>query len=58
MRKIAPLAPLGVATFGLGYGLKEAGLPSSYLFAALLVIFLYILVLEAVSPQRKDTSLA
>src|SRR5438067_7261729 len=37
MRKIAPLAPLGVATFGLGYGLKEAGLPSSYLFAALLV---------------------
>ncbi len=26
--------------------------------AALLVIFLYILVLEAVSPQRKDTSLA
>src|SRR5437764_7580841 len=37
MRKIAPLAPLGVATFGLGYGLEEAGLPSSYLFAALLV---------------------
>src|SRR5919201_2104990 len=37
MRKIAPLIPLGVATFALGWGLKEAGLPSSYLFAALLV---------------------
>jgi uncharacterized protein len=37
MRKIAPLIPLGVATFAAGWGLKQAGLPSSYLFAALLV---------------------
>src|SRR5919204_34258 len=37
MRRIAALALLGMATFGLGFGLKEAGLPSSYLFAALLV---------------------
>jgi uncharacterized membrane protein AbrB (regulator of aidB expression) len=37
MRKLAPLIPLGVGTAALGWGLKEAGLPSSYLFAALLV---------------------
>jgi uncharacterized protein len=37
MRKLAPLVPLGVATAGLGFGLGKAGLPSSYLFAALLV---------------------
>src|SRR5919204_1109161 len=37
MRKIASLVPVGIATFALGWGLKEAGLPSSYLFAALLV---------------------
>src|SRR5919204_197996 len=37
MRKIASLVPVGIATFALGWGLKGAGLPSSYLFAALLV---------------------
>lgn len=37
MRKLVPLVPLGAATFALGWGLKQAGLPSSYLFAALLV---------------------
>lgn len=37
MRKLAALAAVGAATFGLGWGLKEAGLPSSYLFAALVV---------------------
>lgn len=36
MRRFAALVPLGAVTFGLGFGLKEAGLPSSYLFAALL----------------------
>jgi membrane AbrB-like protein len=37
MRRIAALAPLGAATFGVGWGLERAGLPSPYLFAALLV---------------------
>jgi hypothetical protein len=37
MRKLAPLIPLGAATFALGWGLNQAGLPSSYLFAALIV---------------------
>jgi hypothetical protein len=31
------LIPLGAATAALGWALKEAGLPSSYLFAALLI---------------------
>src|SRR5438067_589964 len=37
MRKYAGLVPLGAATFALGWGLKQAGRPSSYLFAALLI---------------------
>src|SRR5262249_46691860 len=37
MRKYLPLIPLGAAAAALGWALKEAGLPSSYLFAALLV---------------------
>jgi membrane AbrB-like protein len=37
LRRVAPLVPLGAATFGLGYAIDKAGLPSSYLFAALLV---------------------
>jgi uncharacterized protein len=37
MRKYAGLVPLGAATAALGYALDKAGLPSSYLFAALLV---------------------
>src|SRR5436305_1988670 len=37
MRRFAALVPLGAATFGLGFALDRAGLPSSYLFAALLV---------------------
>jgi uncharacterized protein len=37
MRKLAPLVPLGAATFALGFGLDRAQLPSSYLFSALLV---------------------
>jgi uncharacterized protein len=37
MRRFAPLIPLGAATAALGWALGEARLPSSYLFAALLV---------------------
>lgn len=37
LRRIAPLAPLGVATIAVGALLGAAGLPSGYLFAALLV---------------------
>jgi uncharacterized protein len=37
MPKYAALIPLGAATAALGFGLKEVGLPSSYLFAALLL---------------------
>jgi uncharacterized protein len=37
MRKLAPLIPLGAATAALGWALGQAQLPSSYLFAALLV---------------------
>jgi membrane AbrB-like protein len=37
MRKYAGLVPLGAATAALGYGLNKAGLPSAYLFAALVV---------------------
>src|SRR4051794_26292153 len=37
MRRLAALAPLGAAAGGLGWALGHAGLPSSYLFAALLV---------------------
>ncbi len=37
MRRTAALIPVAGATFGVGYGLGQAGLPSSYLFAALLV---------------------
>ena len=37
MRRFAPLIPIGVATAALGWGLEKAGLPSSYLFAALLL---------------------
>jgi membrane AbrB-like protein len=36
-KKIAALIPLGAASAALGWGLGQAGLPSSYLFAALLV---------------------
>src|SRR5256885_16681202 len=37
MRKYAGLVPLGATTAALGYGLDTAGVPSSYLFAALVV---------------------
>jgi uncharacterized protein len=37
MRQLAGLAAVGAATFALGWGLGQAGLPSSYLFAALVV---------------------
>ncbi|HEY1595061.1 MAG TPA: AbrB family transcriptional regulator [Thermoleophilaceae bacterium] len=37
MRNLAALAALGIVTFGIGYGLEQAGLPSSYLFGALLI---------------------
>jgi membrane AbrB-like protein len=37
VRRIAPLVPLGLGTAALGWALGKAGLPSSYLFAALLV---------------------
>src|SRR5919197_421797 len=35
--RVAQLVPLAAATFGLGFGLDQAGLPSPYLFAALVV---------------------
>ncbi|HKN93297.1 MAG TPA: AbrB family transcriptional regulator [Thermoleophilaceae bacterium] len=47
MRRAAALIPVGLATFGAGYGLKVAGLPSSYLFAALLVGLAVALTLPA-----------
>lgn len=47
MRRAAALLPVGIATFGVGYGLKVAGLPSSYLFAALLVGLAVALTLPA-----------
>src|SRR5919201_1627122 len=37
MWRIAAFVSLGAATFGIGWGLDRAGLPSAYLFAALLV---------------------
>lgn len=37
MPRLAALVPLGLATATAGFGLGHAGLPSSYLFAALLV---------------------
>jgi hypothetical protein len=37
VRRYAPLIPLGAATAALGWLLRQAGLPSSYLFAALIV---------------------
>src|ERR671934_26649 len=45
VRRLAPLVPLGAATATLGYGLDKGGLPSSYLFAALLVGLAVALVL-------------
>ncbi len=45
MRRFAPLVPLAAATATLGYGLDKGGLPSSYLFAALLVGLAVALVL-------------
>ena len=37
MRRFGAPIVLGAVTFGLGFGLDKAGLPSSYLFSALLV---------------------
>jgi uncharacterized protein len=47
MRKLGALAAVGAATFGLGWVLEQAGLPSSYLFAALLVGLAVALTLPA-----------
>jgi hypothetical protein len=53
---IAVLTPATSVTAQRSVSLKKYGAIAAV--GALLVIFLYILILEAVSPQRKDTSVA